>query len=334
MAKKKSSKTKKSRKKSKKKASKTKNGKKKKYVCPECGHENPSWKTARGEVMCKNCGLILEDKMIDFGQEWREFDHTQTAARRRVGMPLTYTKHDKGLSTRVGKMKDIYSLSSKKRRKFMRLTKWQTRISTAIERNLKFALAELRRVSSYMDIPPIVEERAARTYRMAAERGLVRGRSMESVVAGVLYAACRKYKVPKTLDEIAEAFPLEKKEVGKTYRFICRQLGIRILPTNPLDYVYRFSSELGLSPKTQSKAIEIIKAAQDKEITSGKGPTGIAAAALYVAALLGGEKRTQREVADVARVTEVTIRNRYKELIEKLDFEDDDFMDFGRKKSS
>ncbi len=284
--------------------------------------------------MCKNCGYILEDKMIDFGQEWREFDHGQTASRRRVGMPLTFTKHDKGLSTQVGQLKDIYSLPTKARRKFIRLVKWQTRISTAIERNLKFALAELRRVASYLHIPPIVEERAARTYRMAAERGLVRGRSMESVVAGVLYAACRKYTIPKTLDEIASAFPLDKKEVGKTYRFICRELGIRILPTNPLDYVYRFSSELNLAPKTQSKAIEIIKAAQEKEITSGKGPTGIAAAALYVAALLSGDKRTQREVADVARVTEVTIRNRYKELIEKLDFEDEDFMIEGMEKKS
>lgn len=291
----------------------------KKIVCPECGSEKVFEDRKTGELHCSACGFVIEEDSIDFGQEWREFDYTQVSKRRRVGGPTTYTKHDLGLSTRIGKTGDIYKLSSKDRRKFFRLTKWQTRISTAIERNLKFALAELRRVASYLDLPGIVEEDAAKTYREAAEKGLVRGRSMESVVAGTIYSACRKNKIPRTLDEIAQAFPLSKKEAGKTYRFICRQLNIRILPTDPLDYVNRFSNELTLTPKTQAKAVEIIKLAQKRELTSGKGPTGISAAALYVAALLCTEKRTQREVADVAGVTEVTIRNRYKELIDKLE---------------
>lgn len=290
--------------------------------CPSCKSPKLQSDRAKGEVMCKKCGLILDESQIDFGQEWREFDYDQTKSRRRVGSPLTFTKHDKGMGTKIGKTADIYKLKKGERRKYYRLTKWQTRISTAIERNLKFALAELRRVSSYLDVPKIASEEAAKIYRMAAEKGLVRGRSMESVVAGALYAACRRHGVPRTLDEIAHAFPLDKKEIGKTYRFICRELKIRILPTMPQDYIYRFSSDLRLSPKTISRAIELVKDAQEKEITSGKGPMGIAAAALYVATLLCGEKRTQREVADVAGVTEVTIRNRYKELLEKLKLED------------
>jgi transcription initiation factor TFIIB len=295
---------------------------KKVKLCPECNSEDLSWDRNKGEVLCKNCGYVLEDEMIDFSQEWREFDYSQIESRRRVGSPLTFRKHDKGLSTKIGKGADLYKLSSSERRKFYRLKKWQMRISTAIERNLKFALAELRRSSSFLNIPEIAEEEAARIYRMSAEKGLVRGRSMESVVAGALYAACRRHGIPRTLDEISSAFGLDKKEIGKTYRFICRQLGIRILPTSPLDYVFRFSSELNLSPETTSKAVEILKKAIANEITSGKGPMGIAAAGLYVAALLCGEKKTQREVADVAGVTEVTIRNRYKELLEELQLED------------
>ena len=110
----------------------------------------------------------------------------------------------------------------------------------------------------------------------------------------------------------------EKKEIGRTYRFITRVLEINIMPSNPIDYIARFSATLGLSPETQTKAIEILDMAQKKELTSGRGPTGIAAAALYVAALANNERKTQREVADVAGVTEVTIRNRYKELLDKL----------------
>ncbi len=289
--------------------------------CPECGGINLFWNKEKGEVICKECGLVIEDKMVDFGQDWREFDDDSSGKKRRTGAPMTYTQYDRGLGTEVGRKADLYQLKTKDRNKFFRLRKWQYRISTAIERNLKLALAELKRVSSYLKLPESVEEEAARIYTLAVQRGLVRGRSMESVVAGSLYAACRRHDVPRTLDELSEASGIEKKEIGRTYRFVTRELGITILPSNPADYIARFSSSLKLSAETQSRAIEILEQAQKAELTSGRGPTGIAAAALYVSALIHGEKRTQREVADVAGVTEVTIRNRYKELLDELDLE-------------
>ncbi|MDK2782335.1 MAG: transcription initiation factor [Archaeoglobi archaeon] len=99
------------------------------------------------------------------------------------------------------------------------------------------------------------------------------------------------------------------------------QCSLKLLPTSPIDYIPRFCSALGLSSRVQQKAIEILKQAQEKELTSGRGPTGVAAAAIYISSVLCGERRTQREVAEVAGITEVTIRNRYKELAEKLDIE-------------
>lgn len=286
--------------------------------CPECGGINLFWNRDKGEIICKDCGLVIEDKMVDFTHEWREFESDDAEKRRRTGAPMTYTQFDQGLGTEVGQKADLFQLRGKDRDKFFRLRKWQYRISTAIERNLKLALAELKRVASYLKLPKSVEEESARIYTLAVQRGLVRGRSMESVVAGALYAACRRHEVPRTLDELSEASGIDKKEIGRTYRFITRELGITVLPSNPADYIARFSSSLGLSAETQSKAVEILESAQKAELTSGRGPTGIAAAALYVSALVHGEKRTQREVADVAGVTEVTIRNRYKELLDKL----------------
>jgi len=289
--------------------------------CPECGSINLFLNRDKGEIICKDCGLVVEDKLIDFGQEWREFDSDGDSSKRRTGAPMTHTQYDQGLGTEVGQKMDIYNLDGKDRSKFFRLRKWQYRISTAIERNLKLALAELKRVASYLKLPRSVEEEAARIYTLAVQRGLVRGRSMESVVAGALYAACRRHEVPRTLDELSESSGIEKKEIGRTYRFVTRELGITLLPSNPADYIARFASSLKLSAETQSKSIEILERAQKAELTSGRGPTGIAAAALYVSALIHGEKRTQREVADVAGVTEVTIRNRYKELLEELNLE-------------
>ncbi len=290
--------------------------------CPECGSSKLNIDRERGEVSCRSCGLVVEDRMIDFTQEWREFDSDQADKRRRTGAPLTFTKHDQGLGTDVGQKGDIFQLKGKGKNKFFRLRKWQYRISTAIERNLKLALAELKRVSSYLKLPKSVEEESARIYTLAVQRGLVRGRSMESVVAGALYAACRRHEVPRTLDEISEASGIDKKEIGRTYRFVTRELGIRILPSSPIDYIPRFASALKLSADSQSKAVEILEQAENSELTSGRGPTGIAAASLYVAALVNNEKRTQREVADIAGVTEVTIRNRYKELLTKLKLKD------------
>lgn len=287
--------------------------------CPECGSKKIFRDKTRGEIVCQSCGLVIEEGMVDVSQEWREFDSGDSEKKRRSGAPISLARHDKGISTEIGMgYSDIFKLPASSRPKFFRMKKWQQRISTATERNLKYALAELKRYTSFLNLPPSVEETIALLYRKAVSKELVRGRSMESVVAGALYAACREHGTPRTLDEIAEVSHVPKREIGRTYRFLARQVGLRILPTDPADYLPRFASQLELSGHVVTKAIEILKQSKDKELTSGRGPTGVAAAVLYIAAQLMGEKRTQRQVADVAGVTEVTIRNRYKELVREL----------------
>jgi transcription initiation factor TFIIB len=244
--------------------------------------------------------------------------------RARGGAPLTFTKHDKGLTTEIGKgLGELYKVPAKKRAQYYRLTKWHKRLIKSKDRNLSFALSELQRIVSFLNLPRPIHERIARYYEEAVNKGLVRGRSIESVIAALTYAVSREFGSPRTLDEISEASGVEKREIGRTYRYIARELHIRILPADPMTFVPRFCSMLGLSDKVHAKSIEILKKAKKHDITSGKGPTGVAAAAIYVACVLVGEKRTQREVADIVGVTEVTIRNRYKELIEKLGIEEE-----------
>lgn len=292
-----------------------------KKKCPDCGSIKHIYDEQKGEVICGSCGLVLEDKMIDMGQEWRQFEDGDKKGR--GGSPLSMQKFDQGLTTNVGEISDIYQLGSEKKiKKYFRLKKWQERVSTSIERNLRLAMTELRRVASFLSLPNFVKEESSRIYNLVLQRGLVRGRSMESVVSACIYASCRSYNIPRTLDEISAASDVERKEIGRTYRFIIRKLNLKITPSNPKDYIARFSSTLHLSPKAQNDAIKILRKAELSELTSGRGPAGIAAAALYLAALLNEEKKTQREVADVAGVTEVTIRNRYKELLDKLDMEE------------
>jgi len=289
--------------------------------CPDCGSVNLYYDDQKGEVICNDCGLVVEEKLVDTSQEMQGSSDSGEK-KGRSGAPLSEQKFDKGLTTNVGEISDIYKLGSSETRKFLRLKKWQERVSTSIERNLRLAMAELRRVASFLNLPSVVRDEASRIYNFVLQRGLVRGRSMESVIAACIYAACRSYNIPRTLDEISNASDVERKEIGRTYRFIVRKMGMKATPSSPKDYISRFASVLHLSPKTQNEALKILKKAESSELTSGRGPAGIAAAALYVAALLNDEKKTQREVADVAGITEVTIRNRYKELLERLELED------------
>ena len=293
-------------------------------TCPVCNSTERFVDNSRAEVCCARCGLVLDENLIDHGPEWRAFDHEQRDKRTRTGAPLTYTISDKGLNTTIDwKDKDIHGHKIPERNKaqIYRLRKWnkRMRVSGAGERNLAFALSELDRDSSRLGIPRSVREDAAIIYRSAAKNKLIRGRSIEVVVASVLYAACRRCNIPRTLDEIAIASNVSKKQVGKTYRFLSRELNIKLKPTSPSDYISRFASKLGLSGEVQAKAIEIINKAVKAGLSSGKGPTGVAAAALYIASLLLGERKTQKEVSEISGVTEVTIRNRYKELSEKID---------------
>ena len=293
-------------------------------TCPVCNSTERFVDNSRAEVCCARCGLVLDENLIDSGPEWRAFDHEQRDKRTRTGAPLTYTISDKGLNTTIDwKDKDIHGHKIPERNKaqIYRLRKWnkRMRVSGAGERNLAFALSELDRDSSRLGIPRSVREDAAIIYRSAAKNKLIRGRSIEVVVASALYAACRRCNIPRTLDEIAIASNVSKKQVGKTYRFLSRELNIKLKPTSPSDYISRFASKLGLSGEVQAKAIEIINKAVKSGLSSGKGPTGVAAAALYIASLLLGERKTQKEVSEISGVTEVTIRNRYKELSENID---------------
>jgi len=271
------------------------------------------------------CGFVVDSKIADRGPEWRAFDHEQRAKRTRVGAPLTYTIHDKGLSTMIDwHDRDIYGkrLSPGQKAQIYRLRKWQRRIrvSDATERNLAFALSEISKIANNLNLPKNILETASVIYRKAVKEHLIRGRSIQGVTAAAIYVACRQCRLARTLEEIAQASNIAKKEVGRSYRFLVKELDYFIPPVKPSQYVTKFSSQLIMQGKVEEIAHKILNTAQELKLTSGRGPTGIAAAASYIASVLTGERKTQREIAEIAQVTEVTIRNRYKELVERLMF--------------
>ena len=291
--------------------------------CPECGSTKLIRDYAKGEVVCGQCGIVLEENIEDHRPEWRAFDSEQREKRARGGAPIKYMRPNKGLVTEIDQYnRDIRGakISPKKQAQLYRMRKWHKRasIATSMERNLAIALSELDRIASYLGLPDSIRESAALLYRKCIKAELIRGRLIESVVSAVIYATCRLHGIPRTLDEISKVSGIEKKEIGRAYRFVRRELDLEVPLTDPSQYVPKFTAALKLSGKVQEKAIQLLKKAVSKGLISGRGPTGVAAAAVYIASAMFGERRTQKEVADVAGVTEVTIRNRYRELKKEL----------------
>jgi len=294
--------------------------------CPECGSTRLMRDYECAEVVCMNCGFVITAKIADRGPEWRAFTNEQRAKRTRVGAPLTYTIHDKGLSTMIDwHDRDVYgkSLSPGQKAQVYRLRKWQRRIrvSDATERNLAFALSEITKIANNLNLPKNILETASVIYRKAVKERLIRGRSIQGVTSAAVYLACRQCKLARTLEEIAQASNVNKKEVGRSYRFLIKELDYFVPPVKPSQYITKFSNQLTMQGKVEEIAHKILTTAKDLKLTSGRGPTGIAAAASYIASVLTGERKTQREIAEIAQVTEVTIRNRYKELVERLMFQ-------------
>lgn len=293
--------------------------------CPECNSTRVMRDEEYAEIVCMDCGYVIEAKLTDRGPEWRAFDHEQRAKRTRVGAPLTYTIHDKGLSTMIDwHDRDVYGrrLSPSQKAQVYRLRKWQRRIrvSDATERNLAFALSEISKIANSLNLPKNILETASVIYRKAVKEHLIRGRSIQGVTAAAIYMACRQCHLARTLDEIGDASSVHKKEVGRSYRFLVKELDYFVPPLKPSQYITKFSNQLSMQGKVEEIAHKTLVTARNLKLTSGRGPTGIAAAASYIASVLTGERKTQREIAEIAQVTEVTIRNRYKELVERLCF--------------
>jgi transcription initiation factor TFIIB len=272
-----------------------------------------------GEQFCSKCGYVLSEKSQDPSAEWRSFRKEGGSDPTRTGAPSSLAMHDRGLSTIINPFNKDASgkpLSSSMKSTIERLRTWDSRsqVHNTADRNLREALGELNRLKDKITISPNVIEKAAYIYRKALEKKLVRGRSISGMIAASLYAACRDAATPRTLDDIANAANVKRKDIARCYRLLYRELDLKMPVIDSVQCIARISSKLDLSEKTKRYAIKVLQKAQENEESAGKSPMGLAATALYLACTHTGVQITQRDLAQAAGVTEVTIRNRYKGL--------------------
>lgn len=290
--------------------------------CRSCGNKKFISDYERGEVYCSNCGLVAQDTLFDFGPEWRAFDREQMDKRARTGGLLRYAKLGKGLTTEIDKYdRDIKgkAIPAERKAKFYRLRKWQTRskMATSLQRNLSKALPELDRMCSFLKIQSNIKEECALLYRKCAEKGIVKGRSIESMVAAIIYLVSRKNKMPRTLEELEVASGVKKKLISGSFRKIVHEMNVKMPVTTAADYVPSLAVRLEASGETMAKAIELVEQAKKKSVTTGKVPISVAIAALYLAADITNDDHMMRDVK-FPGISRNTIQSRYDELLKKV----------------
>ena len=279
-------------------------------LCPECEGNTISIQE-KGEIVCRQCGLVISERIVDVSHSGkRAFTKQEKARRERTGSPISILLPDMGLSTIIDK-------NNIKNHDLKRAAKWNSRM-TWDKRNMLIATTELKRIGSNLTLPNHVKKAAIRLYIEAFKKKLLRGRSINGMVAACLYFACRERKIPRTLQEILDQTSVNAKNVRRCYRTIIRELNLKAPSTNPVSLIPRFVAELNLDAETEKTTIKILQSFISKYSTSGKDPKGLCAGALYLVCKKRDKRISQKEIANVVGVTEVTLRSRYKELVNKL----------------
>jgi transcription initiation factor TFIIB len=279
--------------------------------------------SVRGEILCATCGEVITDKTEDSGSEQRSFTPDDYANSTRTGLGSALSIHDKGLSTIIGHAdKDASgnSISTYMKYTFNRLRTWDSRSkSSSTERNLRSAFVIMGAIQPKLDVSDAVVERAAYLYRKALTKNIIRGRTISGMILSALYVACRESGIPRTLQDISDAGNISFKNLSRHYRVFVKALELRVDSLNPSEFVSKIGTSVGLSEKAKRDALDIIERSKQKGIVDGKNPVSLAAAALFLSAILNGEKATQDKIAQASGISSVTIRNVAKVIRKNLD---------------
>jgi transcription initiation factor TFIIB len=288
--------------------------------CSNCGSNQIITDIESGEIICSNCGQVISNNMLEDNRpEWRTFSTEEQASKSRIGIPSSLARHDMGLATVIGtpdRDASGHKLDAAMRSMMERLRTWDVRTQThsSTDRNLRHAFYELDRLKDKLGLSDAIVEKTAYIYRKAQERMLIRGRTISGILAAAVYIACRELGTPRTLKDISVDSNVKLKEVARSYRLLYFELDLKTPLIDPLKCIVKVANKAKLSEKTKRQAAEMMSIVNNKELSAGKDPMGLAASVLYLASLKNGESITQIDIAEAAGVTEVTLRNRAKDL--------------------
>ncbi|MCV0401322.1 MAG: transcription initiation factor IIB [Nitrosopumilus sp.] len=302
-----------------------------KFKCQRCGKKQIISDFNLGEIFCGHCGFVFNEKLENLGYGSGIVDNNKDT--RRTGIPVTLSRNDFGLSTIIGsENKDVHgkpipnsAFSTIKR---IRIQDNRSQLGKHSDSNFKIAFEFLDGIQDKLDVPDSVKETAAYIYRKAVEQKITMGRSIYSVIAASMYIACRNMHMLRNLSDISEITNIKRKKIAQSYRAIVKQLDMKIPVVNQIDYVLKISNTLKVSVGTKNLALKILKMAEKLDMMAGRDPAGMAAASVYYSGLIRGKRISQLHIADATGITPVTIRNRFKEIKQKIPLQNEE----GKKK--
>lgn len=281
-----------------------------KLICPDCRVSPPQIveEFASGDLVCGDCGLVLGDRIIDTRSEWRTFANDEGDDPSRVGAAanplLDGNQLDTVISRRdggTGAAKDLNKTHGK---------------ATAMkgERNLVQSYKEIGAMCDSISLSKIVSDTAKQLYKRVEDEKLLRGKSSDAIIAACIFIACRQEKVGRTFREICALTRVPKKEIGRCYKTLQAKLQTNTSIMNSEDLMSRFCSNLLLPNYIQKAGVDLVKRAKELGTLAGKSPISVAAACIYLVSYLYRVPKTTRDIANVAGVSEVTIKSAYKSL--------------------
>jgi transcription initiation factor TFIIB len=294
--------------------------------CPECKSSLID-DTQNGERICSGCGVVVLEQMADYGPETKSSNLEEKMKLARATGNTTYSQHDLGIATEISISAKDFSgktINSDVANQMHNLRKWQqrVRVSNPRERRLANVLGKIGETCQNLSLAKNVLETSSMIYRNLDDKIEVKGKSVVSISAATIYMACKQCNVVRSLEEICRGIctPDEVKSktklAAKYYRSMVMELGSAIIPTVTMDkYISKIANLTNTDVRVERLALEIAEKTKNNSLADGKAPNGIAAAYLYVSAILLGKNVLQRDVSTVAGVTEVTIRNRCKEIL-------------------
>ncbi len=295
--------------------------------CPECGGTEFETDKTDGVVVCETCHAVIEERLIDHGPEWRSFQDDETNSAR-TGAPITPTRHDRGLSTKIGRYKDGQGnkLSASQRNRIERMRWMEEREGIdKHDQTLRFAFGEINRMTSTLDLPGVVHSEACQIFREAKSEGLLEGWSIEGIASSAVALAAKNHTIFRSYDEIGSVSRVDVRRIERAYLKLNRELELEIEPVTPLDH---FSQVMGRAENVATDdlrsqigplARDMLVAAQDNNLHIGKNPAAYAAASIYAASHDVFESPlpiTQEEVGGLVDICAVTVRNQYREILE------------------
>ena len=280
--------------------------------------------TESGEIICNKCGMVISDKMEEISKpEWRhnfnDRDGINKNKRNRTGNPTSLARYDMGLATIIAKTdRDAkgQKMDGAIASAMNRLRMWDFRIQTytSTDKNLKQAFDQLDILSDRLGLTEAAVEEAAYIYRKAQQRQFMRGRSISAVLDAAVYIACREIGISRKLKDIATISNVKYKFLARTYRLLVFELDLKVPVTDPMKCIARVANNANLSEKVKRQAIRIMNDLINRKISAGKNPMALAATVLYLSCIKTDQNITQGNISNAAGVTEITIRNRLKDL--------------------